>query len=398
MRGREPVWYRRLEAKSAGREIRVVHLITSLDIGGAETTLCRLATAMDRDRFDSRVISLLPPGPLAPGLARAGIPVSSLGVSRAWQGIPGLLALAARLRRLRPHILQTWLYHADLLGLLAGTLARCGVTAWNLRCADDAASTRSRRLTRWVCGRLAHRPAVVVVNSEAGRTYHRRLGYSPRRWLVIPNGVDTGVWKPCDATRAAVRRELGIAPGAIVIGLVANFDPVKDHRSFLRAAGALADATDVSFLLIGHGITGDNPVLMRSAAETGLGDRVRFLGPRSDLHRLTAALDIASLSSTSEGMPNVILEAMACGVPCVATDVGDVAAVIGDTGIVVAPRCPEALAAGWRRLLSLGPEGRRRLGEAARERIEHHYSLPAMVRRYEELYLDLAGAGAPCAG
>jgi len=236
-------------------------------------------------------------------------------------------------------------------------------------------------------------PAAIVVNSEAGRRQYERHGYSPRRWQLISNGFDLKVLRPDPAARNAVRDALRVRADAPLIGLVARFDPLKDHGTFLRAAGVLARTDSaVHFVLIGNGVVPGNALLDRLVRQEGLAGRLHMLGERRDIPWLTAALDISSLSSYAEGFPNVIGEAMACGVPCVVTDVGDCRVIVGETGVVVPPRDPHALAEGWRTLLRMDREARSRLGEAARQRIERHFSLRHIVNEYEQLYLSLTGA------
>jgi len=189
-----------------------------------------------------------------------------------------------------------------------------------------------------------------------------------------------------------VCEELGISKDALLIGLVGRFDPQKDHYNFVRAAALLnGHALDAHFLLCGDQVSWENSILTGWIEASGLANRFHLLGRREDITRLTAALDIASSSSYTEGFPNVIGEAMSCGVPCVVTDVGDSALIVGNTGKVVPPKNPEALAAAWGDLIKMGPEYRRQLGSAARRRVEENYSLPAIVSKYENLYKELAG-------
>jgi glycosyltransferase involved in cell wall biosynthesis len=188
-----------------------------------------------------------------------------------------------------------------------------------------------------------------------------------------------------------VREELGISQEALLIGLVGRFDPQKDHRNFVEAAARLrTDCPQVHFLLCGDGVNWNNAELTGWIGEAGLRQQFHLLGRREDMPRLTAALDISSTSSSyGEGFPNVIGEAMACGVACAITDVGDSAFIVGETGLVVPPRDPEALAQAWKKLIEMGPEGRQKLGETARKRILENFSLPDIVARYEALYKEV---------
>jgi glycosyltransferase involved in cell wall biosynthesis len=366
---------------------RILHLITGLQAGGAEGMLARLVTRTDRARFPSVVVSMTDIGTLGPVIAGAGIPVEALGIRRGAVDPRGLTRFIGLLRRHRPDIVQTWLYHADLLGLIAQQLGYAPLLAWNIRCSDVVGSS----VLPAILSRFSSRPAAIIVNSLVGRRFHEHIGYHPRCWEYIPNGYDTAALRPDDAARHRLRATLGIDPSAIVIGLPARYHAMKDHATFLAAAARqAASRPDVAFLLIGRRIEATNRDLMQAIEAHGLMPRLRLLGERADMNAVYPALDIATLTSAfGEGFPNVLAEAMACGAPCVATDSGDVTEILGPTGIVVPPRDPEALAAGWQRMIDLGAEGRRALGGAARARIVENYDLDQIVSRFEALYADL---------
>lgn len=372
-------------------KIRVTHLVTDLARGGAEVFLQRLVTA-PQDDISHRVISLTSEGELGGELRAAGIEVAALSLA----GFGGAPAALSRLRGLlrddKPDVLMTWLYHADFLGTVAAALGPRMPLVWNIRCADMDLSKYgyvSRALPH-VLARMARRPAVVVANSQAGRHIHERYGYAPRRWEILPNGFDMQNFRPDPARRAATRAALGIDQAAPVVGLFARFDPMKDHATFLQAAEIVRKARpDVLFLLAGRGTDG-------SAFNALIGDRTELrgrlilLGERRDMPNLMAATDIAVCSSLTEGFPNTIGEAMASGVPCVSTDVGDAAVLIGDTGAVVAKADPAALAHKLEEFLDIAPQARAGLGAAARRRIEEKFSLQAIVKRYAALFRELA--------
>jgi glycosyltransferase involved in cell wall biosynthesis len=377
------------------KPLRVVHLISGLEVGGAERMVHRIAVGL-RDRgFEVAVASLIEVGPVGRQIAADGIPVLSLRMRRRIPSPAGLLRLMGLLLRLSPDVLQTWLYHADLLGLVAGRTVGVPAIAWNVRTSNMDMSRYGKlsRSTLAACARLSRLPDVVVVNSETGRDYHAALGYRPRRWRVIPNGFDLDVFRPDPAGRAVFRCEMGVSADEILVGLVARFDPMKDHDTFLRAAGLIARLRpEVRFLMVGEGVTAENKTLSTWIETEGLSGKVRLLGLRSDLPRIYAALDIAALSSRTEGFPNVVGEAMATGVPCVVTDVGDARQLVGETGIVVPPADAEALAAGLGQLVAEGAEARRLRGARARQRLEEAYGLPRIVGRYVELYEELREA------
>lgn len=368
--------------------LTIAHLITGLETGGAERMLARLVAGIDRRRFAPLVISVTDAGAIGPAITAAGVPLFTLGARRGVPDPRALWRLARILRRHRAEILQTWLYHADFLGLIAHVMGQVPRLVWNLRATQSIGSAMVRRMLAW----SSAIPDAVVVNSASGQRYHERLGYRPRAWVYLPNGFDTDALRPDPAARARQRAALGLAETDLAILLPARYHPTKDHETFLAAAVMLAARRpEARFFLAGPGTGPDSRALSGAIAACGAGDRVSRLGDRRDLDALYPAFDLVTLSSAlGEGFPNVLGEAMCCGIPCVATDSGDAASVIGDTGAVVPPRDPAALAAGWERLAALGPAGRAAQGARARERIVSRYALPAIIARYEALYEAIA--------
>jgi glycosyltransferase involved in cell wall biosynthesis len=346
--------------------IRIQHIISSLQVGGAESMLVRLATRLDRTQLESRVLSLKSDVTVGRQLTGAGITLDVLDLPHSMAGLGGALR---RMRRFRPHIIHTWLYHADLFGVLAKAAIPSAQLVWSLR-ATNLDQARYGRLTR-VLAAFSRLPKVILVNARTGQAAHAARGYHPRQWLFIPNGFDLDEFRPDAEQRAAVRKELGAGPDELLIGMVARVDPMKDHATFLAAAQRMPQAR---FVLIGRGT-----------------ERLPHgLGERSDVPRLLCGLDILTLSSAfGEGFPNVLGEGMATEVPCVATDVGEARTIVGDTGHIVAPRDPDALCRAWRELDALGPQGRAELGRRARRCIEERYSIGSVVRQHEALYRDL---------
>lgn len=385
--------------------LTVVHLITGLRAGGAETMLSKVVIGMDRGLFRNVVVSMTDLGKIGAVLRDAGIPVKALGMRRGLPDPRGLPRLLGLLRAERPAVLQTWLYHADLLGLVAARLGGAPRVAWNLRCSNMEMRHYSRlsQMLPKALAWLSPLPDAVVVNSLAGRAFHEGLGYRPKRWEFIGNGFDLERFRADAGARARLRQALDLPADAVVFGHVARFDPMKDHAGLLRAAARLLAARpQARLVLVGDDADPANPALARDVAALGLTGRVHLLGHRDDVAAVTSGFDVAVSSSLSEGFPNAVGEAMACGVPCLVTDVGDCALVVGDGGRVVPPADPVALAEAARELIDLGEAGRRRLGEAARRRIEAEFSLPVIVRRYEDFYRTLArgavcGRTRPCA-
>lgn len=357
--------------------------------------LLKLLTKMDYTKFYNQVITLTNNGPIGEKIQTIGIPVLTLGLTKNLPNPFKLIMLSAWLRRQQPHIIQTWMYHADLIGGLVGKFSTNAKIIWNLRQSnlDPQASKRTTIWTAKICANLSRLlPKYIICGSEAARDVHSALGYDITRMLVIPNGFDLTQFYPNVQARQLIRRELGLSDEALLIGLIARFDPQKDHKNFIQAAAMLAAShPHIHFLLCGDDISLENPVLASWIQETKIASQFHLLGRQSDIPTIMAALDIASSSSSfGEGFPNVIGEAMACGVPCVVTDVGDSAQIVGETGIVVPPRDAVALAHGWKQLLQIGQEKRARLGASARERIAQLFSLEAVVAKYQALYEKLA--------
>ena len=387
----------------SGSLIRICHLITGLDTGGAERSLVNLITAMNRDEFENEVVTLLKPGPMAQALVQAGTSVTSMEIHRHRPNPGVLLSLIRHLRAKRPMILQTWLYHADFLGTAAALVTKPEHLLWNVRSSeiDQPGIPRSTRYLARLLAKLSRRPDAIIVNSRNGQRYHDRIGYRPRQWINIPNGVDLERFRPRRNERDALRGRLGLAANAEVIGLVARYHPMKDVETFLRAASLRRpDRDDVRFLLCGDGLTQNNASLSELIRSLDLERHVVLLGPRPDIELIYPTLDVLTLCSIyGEGFPNVLCEAMACDVPCVSTDIGDSAEIIGDCGVIVPQRDPKALAHAWQSLLENNPSIAQ---ESGRSRVAARYSLKRMCAQYESLYRSLArnnlrdfGAGLP---
>jgi glycosyltransferase involved in cell wall biosynthesis len=377
---------------SAGRKIRVTHVITGLRTGGAEFVLYRLLSAIDREQFSCRVISLGREEPLGKLIDGLKIPVNYLGMNPGLPDPCALVRLSSWLRRDPPHVVQTWLYHADLLGGLAARLNRIPVV-WGIH--NSALSPGSiKKSTLWVVRMsmlLSHSiPDRIISCSQQARDVHVALGYDAKKFSVIPNGFDLNQFHPDPSARLSLCRDLGLDNSALLVGLVARFDPLKDHNNFIEAASLLHDRQPLAqFILCGDGITWDNDALTGRIDLAGLRPVFHLLGRRQDIPTIMPGLDVLVSSSFGEAFPNVLGEAMACGVPCVATDVGDSRFMIADTGRIVPPREPQILAEAVSELLDLPQAERMALGQKARQRVQELFSLPSMVQSYQDLYLNI---------
>ncbi len=385
---------RALRPSFSSAHLRVTHIIGSLEVGGAERALCGLMAALHPARATMKVVSLISGGALTDELLRQGIEVETLAMSPARPDPSAVVRLARLLRDDRPDLVVTWMYHANLIGGLAAKLADRIPVVWNIR-HTWLEPRRSKRLTRWVAragGALSRRlPDATVYVARAAQESHAALGYACPDSLVIPNGFDAAQFCPNPAARDQVRAELRLPSETELVGIVGRFHPDKDHRTFLAAAGRVLRANSrARFLLCGDGVTPDNRELTAWADQHGIRDACHFLGPRDDVPRLAAAMDVAVCSSLTEAFPRAVGEAMACGVPCVVTDVGDAAHLVGKTGRVVAPGDPAMLAQAVRKILLLEASDREAIGKSARERIVRNFAHNRIVSRHWELWQRVA--------
>jgi glycosyltransferase involved in cell wall biosynthesis len=372
--------------------MRIAHIITCLDTGGAELMLYRLARHM-APLIEQRVYSLTGYGHVADLLREANVEVEALGIAPRRPNPLKVASLAWRLRSYRPDVVLTWLYHADLVGGIAARMAGVRSVAWNIRNSDLSAERNSPCTLRvvWALARLSRIvPSRIVTCSNAAIDSHVAVGYPRARCQLIPNGFDLDAFTPNPERRMRIREGLQVGADTPLIGCFARFDPQKNHEAFITAAGLLhAQRPDVHFVLAGRGIDSGNAALREWIRNAGIAKVTHLLGERHDMPALNAAIDLASLSSLGEAFPNVLCEAMACGVPCVTTDAGDSARIVGNTGLIVRAGDTRMMAAAWSRMLSLTADELRAYGRLARKRIAAHYSIQRSMHTYEDLFRDL---------
>lgn len=387
------------EMNAGNPPLHVVHIISGLGQGGAETVLHRLVTAPS-GTMRHTVISLGDAGVFGDRLEQAGVPVHTLRMkASAAAGVVAPWRLYKLLRSLSPDVVQTWMYHADLLGGLVSRAARIPALAWGIRNsgADLDKGSRSAGAVAWLCARLSHWiPGVIVACADEAARRHRDWGYDADRMLVIPNGYDLAAWGPDPEARAAMRAEWGLFDDTPVIGSVARWNPLKDHANLIHAFSlVLRHRPDVRCVLVGEGMDPSNTELRGLLQRHGVEKQVLLLGRRNDVPQILSGLDLYVLSSRAEGFPNVVAEAMATGVPCVVTDVGDAARIVGDAGWVVPPLNAPALAGAVESAVSLldTDAGRAELAARAhmgRSSVEERFGLEVMVKRYEMVWSRLA--------
>ncbi|TQV84232.1 glycosyltransferase [Exilibacterium tricleocarpae] len=371
---------------------KVIHLITGLSTGGAERALCNVLQGGVSKDFDNLVVSLTDEGTVGASIRALGVPVATLGMQRGRPSISSVFKLRNIIYKFQPDLIQGWMYHGNLVSTFASKMARKQTkVVWNIRHSvynmkDEKPSTRFiiylNRLFSTV-------PDTILYNSQTSRQQHEALGFSKYKGKVLPNGFDLKLFSYSHNTRSRMREGLGIPANSFVVGHVARFHPMKNHMSFLKVTTSLVSRyPGLYVVLCGRDVVIENRELS-SLIPVSLRNRFRLLGERNDIPGVMSVMDIFCQSSWSEAFPNVLGEAMASSLPCVATDVGDSASIVGDSGIIVPPRDEAALEAGIEKLLLASDEERSFLKVRAKEKIHKCYALNNVVVGYKSLYRDL---------
>ncbi len=367
--------------------MKIVHVITCLNDGGAEAVLFRIIQSLPHD--EHFVVSLAGLGKYGDLLKNLGVEVVDLDMTTLGRKLSAIYGLAGLIKSIAPDTIQTWMYHADFVGGIAARMAGFRNIAWGLHNSMVAASDNP--LPRFALIRLnallSHViPKWVISCSKAALVAHRGIGYHSRKLVFIPNGYPVDAFCPDQKARTQTRADFGVVGDEVLLGMVARLDPQKDHLNLLNALAILRRSNTFKCLLVGKGL--DEGSQLRPEIESrGLGDHVLLVGQRADIPNIMNAIDIFCLSSAfSEAFPNVLCEAMACGTPCVTTDVGDSAFIVGDTGWVVPPRSPERLAAALVSAIAALPDPGRQA--AARRRIVENFSVERMAEAYRSVWSD----------
>lgn len=369
--------------------LNVIHIITGLKDGGAEAVLYRLCKHDQPNQH--HVVSLSGAGKYGPMLEALGVPVTTLNMSPGWPSPLAFIRLVKLLTSVKPDAVQTWMYHADLYGGLAARMAGIKSVFWGIR-HTTFETGKSKNTTIWIAKLLAKLswwiPVKIAVCAQRAIDVHEALGYDRRKMCFIPNGYDLTDFKPTSDSQGEFKTSLNSNLLDPLIGMVGRFDPQKDHANLLDAL-AILRARGIHFqcVLVGTGLESTNEEIAKWIVQRELADHVQLLGQRNDIPDIMNALDLHLLSSSSEAFPNVVCEAMACGTPCVVTDVGDAAYIVGDTGWVVPPSDPAALAAAIEAAIKelKGPNWQNRT-QAARKRIQENFSIERMVNEYNKFW------------
>lgn len=374
-----------------GSIILITHIITGLGDGGAEAVLYRLCK---HDRQNSHlVVSLSGRGKYGDMLESIGVSVMTLNMSPRYLALTAFFRLIKLLHETKPDLVQTWMYHADLLGGLAARIARVRALVWGIR-HTTLEPKKSARMTIWIARVSAKLswwvPTKIAVCALRAIEIHESLGYDRSKMTLIPNGYDLRCFKPNLDARGSLRAVLSVQDDRPLIGTVGRFNSQKDHLGLLNALETLRDqGFEFQYVLVGTGVDADNEQLTAWITERGLSDCIHLLGRRNDIPDVMAALDLHVLPSAfGEAFPNVVAEAMACGTPCVVTDVGDAAYIVGDTGWVVPPKDSNALAAAIAAALCAltDPSEFNKRKLCARRRVEENFDIELMVDNYSTLW------------
>ena len=371
--------------------MKILHLITSLDSGGAEAVLYRLILHDTKNQHI--VISMMNTGKYGLYLDTLGVTVYYLNMPRGRFTFSGLVQLWKLIKKIQPDAVQTWMYHANLIGGLITSLVGIKKCFWGIHHSDLSPGKNkfSTRIIAKICAPLSYIiPSKIIVCAEQAASIHQAIGYDKKRIVIIPNGYDLSCFKPATDSKEKLFKELHIPQSVILLGMVARFDPQKDHLNLLRALAILKQKKiEFSCLLMGENIDNHNEILAKSINDRKLSNNIVLLGTREDIPNIMSALDIHILSSIGEAFPNVIAEAMACGTPCITTNVGDAALIVGNTGWVVPTNDSEKLASAIidaiqiKTKTSVDWEQRQK---SARETIMKNYSIEKMVSSYQSVW------------
>ena len=357
--------------------------------------LLNLLTKVDNKLFEHHVISLTNYGPIAERIESLGVKVTALKIKGPISLLRGAFRLYLIMKQVRPNITQTWMYHSDLIGGLVAKIFTNSKIIWGIHHTNlvPTENKKTTILAAHINAKLSsHIPDKIVCCSRAALDVHYGIGFDCDKTLYIPNGFDINRYGPSVEAKTSFRADLGLGDDVIVAGMVGRFDPQKDHHNLIKAAARLKNRSiKIVYVLCGKNVDNNNTTLKGWLQEANLTDVFFLLGERRDIPRITAALDISVLpSSHGEAFPLVLGEAMSSCVPCIATNIGDAANIVDETGLVIEPKNPDALADALYEFGKKSNDDREKLGAKARERIIQNFKLENVVKKYEELYLSLS--------
>jgi len=374
--------------------VNVTHVIIGLNVGGAELMLKRMIEShLDRPDIEHSVISLTDMGVLGEQLTKQGVAVYCLGMSSILKGPVTFFKLRKLLRTLRPDVVHTWMYHADLLGGLAARSVGLRQIVWCIRSTDiSKGGSKVTLVIRKLCAYLSYGiPKEIVCAANVSRDVHVEVGYDPSKMQVIPNGFDLAKFSNNEPAGKGLRQSLEIPEDSLVFISVGRYSPVKDHKTFVLAAcELLKHNNNAHFLMVGRDLSESNSALMKLILSSGAESRFHLLGQRSDISVCLASADVFCLHSVTEGFPNVLGEAMLTGLPCITTDVGDARLLLATDEMTVKASDPKLLAQKMAAMSDLTENERKEVGLRNRNRIIDEFSLSSVSNQYMKLYIELS--------
>ncbi len=382
----------------ASNRKKIVHIITGLNTGGAEMMLFKVLSANTEEYYSSVVISLTDIGAVGQKIVNLGVPVCSLDMKRRSPSLYSLYLLIKILRKECPDLIQTWMFHADLIGLLAAKLTGCRKIIWGIRCSDLKHSFATSFIVK-LCALLSGFPDKVIFNSMAGRKYHLEYwGYKPRSHVVIQNGFDLELFKKNPESKFRLCRNFNLDDKAFIVGGAGRFDISKDYQTFLSVVKEVhQQEPKIRFIICGKGVSVKNSYFRELIDLYALQDVIFLLDENKNMPEYMSSLDLFLLTSISEGFPNVIGEAMACATPCVVTNSGDSAFLVGETGFVYPVKDFKGLADGIIKFYRMSQKKRDEYGMRSRQRIVDNFSMDTVNRQYQELYREVLTGNTRCA-
>ena len=370
-----------------------LHIITSLNIGGAESMLHRLIKFKPELIDSTIVVSLTDDGKIGLMLKDIGVTVISLEMHNWFSILSVIFKLKKIIQKEKPKIIHTWMYHANLLGGIAALMANNKNIIWSIRRSNLKYSESISTFFVMKIGALLSNiiPRKIVSVAESGVKNHEKYGYKKNKMIVIPNGFDLIKLKRDLLQRKIIRRKLDIFDDQLIIGSVGRFHDSKDYESLVASAPAvIRKFKNIKYMLIGRDIDSKNFTLMNWIAKTGYSSHFLLLGEINDVAKYMSAMDIFCLSSITEGFPNVVGEAMSMALPCVVTDVGDIKKLVGDTAIIVEPSNKQMLSQGLCEMLSHNTVKRNKIGLKGRQKVEEEFPLSLICKKYYDLYASMS--------
>jgi glycosyltransferase involved in cell wall biosynthesis len=372
--------------------MKIIHVISGLVLGGAESMLRRLVESSEESISESVVVSLTSLGTLGELLRKRGVTVYTLGMSSPVDFPVTLWRLFLLIQHYRPAVVQTWMYHADLIGGLAAQMAGSCSIVWGIRSTSIPQGRFS--ITYWLirlCAISSHFiPDRIICCANSAKAAHIKLGYAEKKMMVIPNGYDFSAFQCDEEIRLKARKQLGVNERDVIIGIVGRFDPLKDFFNFVSAAVIVAAKYEnIRFLMVGRGNDYSNDILRNWIESAGLTNRFHLVGQQTDVAHFLSAMDIFCISSVNEAFPNVVVEAMAMRLPCVVTQAGDASIILDNDDYVVPVKDPVALANALLKMCSLDPMSRKSLGERNAEKVTRRYGIISIRQNYAQVYEEV---------